>query len=188
MNKALDAASATSAAGELLSVRGLRIFARTHGQRQTIVSNVDLSIRAGETIGIVGELGSGKSLTARALIGLLPPGVFAEGKVAYRGQDLLLLPEAMLRRVRGAQIGLVMQDPFTMLNPLRTCGAQITEMLRTRGGGALAPKERHAEARRRLAEVGIRDGEVARQYPFQLSGGMRQRVAIAAALAEIPIF
>ena len=186
MDEAPGGATEPSISAALLSVRGLRVVARTGRARQTIVSGVDLDIRAGETIGIVGESGSGKSLTARALIGLLPTGVRANGEVSYRGRDLLSLREAELARIRGTEIGLVMQDPFTMLNPLRLCGTQITEMVVDDRGRRLSKGERYAEAERRLREVGIADATVARRYPFQLSGGMRQRVGIAAALARNP--
>ena len=147
---------------------------------------MSLDLRAGETVGIVGESGSGKSLTARAIIGLLPPGVEASGHVEYRGRDVLNLPERELRRVRGTQIGLVLQDPFTMLSPLRRCGRHIDEFLRDEQGRRLSRTRRRAEAVRRLREVGIGDPEVVDRYPFQLSGGMRQRVALAAALARDP--
>jgi peptide/nickel transport system ATP-binding protein len=176
----------SKSAEELLSVRALGIYVSTAGERQTIVSDVDLVIGAGETIAIVGESGSGKSMTARAMLGLLPPGTFAQGEVVYRGRNVLSLPEAELVHLRGSEMGLIMQDPFTMLNPLRLCGLQITEMLCDDRGRPLGRKARSAEAQRRLKEVGIGDHEVARRYPFQLSGGMRQRVGIAAALARDP--
>jgi peptide/nickel transport system ATP-binding protein len=150
------------------------------------VSEFDLFVRRGETVGIVGESGSGKSMTARALIGLLPPGVSARGEVIYAGRNLLELPERALSKLRGSAIGLVFQDPFTMLNPLRRCGRHIDEMLRDESGKRLSKRARRAEAVRRLAEVGIHDSRVADRYPFQLSGGMRQRVGIAAALARDP--
>jgi peptide/nickel transport system ATP-binding protein len=124
----------------------------------------------------VGESGSGKSLTARALLGLLPPGVTASGSVRLGGKELLGLKESALRKVRGTEISLIFQDPYTLLNPVLRVGRQITETL----------DERRGEAARRLAEVGITNPEIARSYPFQLSGGMRQRVGIAAALASDP--
>jgi peptide/nickel transport system ATP-binding protein len=175
-----------TAAHPLLEVRGLRIESRIGGRRHTIVSGFDLTVAAGETVGIVGESGSGKSLTARALIGLLPPGVFAAGEVLYRGRTLLDLPERALARLRGTEIGLIFQDPFTMLNPLRRSGKHITETLRDDQGRRLDRARRRREAASRLSEVGIHEASVADRYPFQLSGGMRQRVGIAAALARDP--
>jgi peptide/nickel transport system ATP-binding protein len=174
--------------GSLLEVRDLRIGrARAGGglaDAGVIVSSVSLSLRAGETIGIVGESGSGKSMTAKAVTGLLPPGIAASGEVSYGGRNLLTLREREWRAIRGREIGLILQDPFTMLNPVLRCGTIIEESLpRDR---ALGRGQRRAEAVRRLAEVGIADPAVADRYPFQLSGGMRQRVAIAAALARDP--
>ena len=185
----LDPSLASLAPEPLLDVRDLRIGrARAGGagpaSTGTIVSSVSLSLRAGETIGIVGESGSGKSMTAKAVTGLLPPGITASGEVRYGGRNLLTLKEREWRAVRGREIGLILQDPFTMLNPVLRCGTIIAESLpRDR---ALGRAQRRAEAVRRLAEVGITDPAVADRYPFQLSGGMRQRVAIAAALARDP--
>jgi peptide/nickel transport system ATP-binding protein len=161
----------------LLSVEALRIQARLGSTPRTIVSSLDLEVAPGETVGIVGESGSGKSMTARALIGLLPDGVEAEGSVTVGGRNLLALKERSLRRVRGREVALLLQDPFTMLNPLLRVGPQIVETARDGS---------RAEAVRRLAEVGINEPGVADRYPFQLSGGMQQRVAIAAALASDP--
>jgi len=161
-----------------LDVQDLRI----ERAGQTIVSRVSLALRSGETIGIVGESGSGKSMTARALMGLLPRGLTAHGAVVYGGKDLLALDERDWRAIRGRQMGLIPQDPFTTLNPVQRCGRVIEESLVDQ----LGRSERRAEAARRLAEVGIVDPTVVDRYPFQLSGGMRQRVAIAAALAREP--
>jgi peptide/nickel transport system ATP-binding protein len=160
----------------LLVADGLRIESTLGGTRRTIVSGIDLEVAAGQTIGIVGESGSGKSLTAKALLGLLPPGVTAKGSVRFDGEELLGRPERVMRRYRGSHISLLFQDPYTLLNPVMRVGKQITETLTARRG----------EAERRLAEVGIDDPLVARKYPFELSGGMRQRVGIAAALASNP--
>lgn len=167
-----------------LEARTLRIWGRVGGRPRTIVSDVELSVGPGETVGIVGESGSGKSMTGRSLIGLLPDGVFAEGEILYGGRNLLDLPERELRALRGSEIGLILQDPFTMLNPLMRCGNHITEVLSKHNDRRLGRQERRDEALRRLSEVGLPD--VAASYPFQLSGGMRQRVAIAAALAGDP--
>jgi peptide/nickel transport system ATP-binding protein len=176
-------------AGEpVLDVRGLRITRTRPDGTDTIVSSVSLALAAGETIGIVGESGSGKSMTARAITGLLPPGLTASGRIRYDGRDLLPLAEREWRAVRGREIGLILQDPFTMLNPVIRCGRILEESLPSEPRQRRRPgrSERRAEAVRRLAEVGIGDQAVADRYPFQLSGGMRQRVAIAAALARDP--
>jgi peptide/nickel transport system ATP-binding protein len=165
---------------ELLVVDELRIASTLGGSRRTIVDGIGLDIGAGETIGIVGESGSGKSLTARALLGLLPPGVSATGSVRFGGEEMLGRSERTMRRLRGRHISLLLQDPYTLLNPLLRVGRQITETVDDRGA------DRRGEAVRRLAEVGIVDPRVAMKYPFQLSGGMRQRVGIAAALASDP--
>jgi peptide/nickel transport system ATP-binding protein len=170
--------------GEGLDVTDLRIERARDGLAQTIVSGVSLAVAKGESIGIVGESGSGKSMTARAVTGLLPPGLTATGSVSYGSRNLLDLPEREWRQVRGTEIGLILQDPFTMLNPVLRCASILGESLRTER--RLGRQERRAEVVRRLAEVGIHDPSVADRYPLQLSGGMRQRVAIAAALARDP--
>jgi peptide/nickel transport system ATP-binding protein len=167
----------------LLTMRDLCI--RTTGGR-TIVREAALDLAAGEAIGIVGESGSGKSMTAKALVGLLPAGVRASGEVLLGQQSVLESRERNLRSIRGREIGLVMQDPFTMLNPLLRCGRQITDGMVGHGGRRLRKAEHREEAVRRLAEVGIADPSVVDRYPFELSGGMRQRVGIAAALARDP--
>jgi peptide/nickel transport system ATP-binding protein len=169
-----------------LQVRGLRIDRIREGRREKIVAGVDLSVAPGETIGIVGESGSGKSMTARAIIGLLPLTLVASGEVEYEGRNLLGMKERQLRAVRGREIGMIMQDPFTMLNPVIRCGTILDESLRSDVRGSLSRSERRSEAVRRLAEVGIEDGSVVDRFPFQLSGGMRQRLAIAATLAREP--
>ena len=170
----------------LLEVKNLGINRVGNDQMATIVSSIGLTIALGETIGIVGESGSGKSMTARALTGLLPPTLTASGEVLYGGRNLLKCKEREWRTVRGQEIGLILQDPFTMLNPVLRCGRIIEESLLPPNGTKLGRKEKRAEAIRRLAEVGIKDENVVQRYPFQLSGGMRQRVAIAAALARNP--
>jgi peptide/nickel transport system ATP-binding protein len=174
---------ASAAGARLLDVRDLSIHADIGGSRRTIVSGLTLHLNDGETIGIVGESGSGKSLTARALAGLLPRNVSADGAVAYEGRQLLGLSGSELAKVRGTEISLLLQNPFTLLNPLLRCGAHIEEGL---GAMPRGRRERAAEAARRLAEVGIDEPGVAQRYPFQLSGGMQQRVGLAAALARDP--
>ncbi len=157
----------------MLDVRDLTVH---DGQSRVLVRGVSFGVEPGETVGLVGESGSGKSLTARALVSLLPPGLRSGGSARLNGTELLGHKD--LRGVRGSAVTLLMQDPFTMLNPLTTVGTHILESLPGRGN--------RAEVVRRLAEVGIDDPAVAGRYPFQLSGGMRQRVALAAALAKDP--
>ncbi len=169
----------------LLAVRNLAIWTEEAGQRRMITTGTDLDVARGETIAIVGESGSGKSLTAKAIARLLPPGVAASGEIRYDGQDVMAMGEHQLQRLRGRRISLLLQDPFTMMNPLMRAGAHIEEMLRQRAEFA-GPSARAAEVRRRLQEVGITDEDVAHRMPFQLSGGMAQRVAMAAALAHDP--
>lgn len=178
--------AAVTGAAPLLELRRLRIWSRSGQTRRTITTGTDLEVGPGETVGIVGESGSGKSLTARAIVRLLPEGVSADGSVRYRGRELMELSEREMHRLRGRDLGLMFQDPFTMLNPLLRCGEHIAEMLVDREDGRIPRERLRDETVRRLAEVGIDDPLVARRYPFQLSGGMRQRVALAAALAKDP--
>lgn len=169
--------------GADLAVRRLKVRRTGSGAQATIVRDVDLDLPAGQTLGIVGESGSGKSLTAKSIIGLLPRGVEASGSIRFGELELLGAGEAAMRGLRGRRIGLVMQDPFTMLHPLQTVRATLTESLND--GIRRNPALREAEVARRLAEVGI-DAAVARKRTFELSGGMRQRIGIAAALAKDP--
>jgi peptide/nickel transport system ATP-binding protein len=161
------------------------VFDAPDGPR-TILDDVSFSVGVGETIGIVGESGSGKSMTMRAIMQLLPPRVTTTGSIMWKGRDLCATSQRDMRPIRGGGISLLLQDPFTMLNPLIRCGSHIAEGLRLgplKGASKQAVRD---ETTRRLAEVGIRDAEVAERYPFQLSGGMRQRIALAAALARDP--
>ncbi len=148
-----------------------------------ILSGVSLALPRGAALGLVGESGSGKSMTALAIMGLLPPGAVAGGRVVLDGQDLLALDDAALCRVRGQRIGMVFQEPMTALNPLMSIGAQVAEPLRWHLQQSRHEAARHARAL--LDRVGMADIP-ARRYPHQLSGGQRQRVAIAMALACNP--
>jgi len=170
--------AAPRGARALLEVEGLTV--RT-AQEQLLVHDVGFTLDRGEVMGLVGESGSGKSLTAKAIVGLLPRELRAQGAVALEGEALLGARERALRAIRGSRISLLLQDPFTMLNPLQTVGVHIAESLR--GPRDRARTER--EIARRLEEVGL-DAAVARRHPFELSGGMAQRAAIAAALAGDP--
>lgn len=158
--------------GPLLSVENLAV--RTE-DGDTLLRDLGFSLSRGETIGIVGESGSGKSIAMRAIMGLLPAGLKATGDV--RLGDTKMLRPGVAAAHRGKRITMMFQDPFTMLNPLQTAGDTLAEGLRTRDKG---------EVERRLAEVGIGDPAVGRQYPFELSGGLRQRVGLATALANDP--
>ncbi|MBC9936015.1 MULTISPECIES: ABC transporter ATP-binding protein [unclassified Leucobacter] len=169
-----------------LSLSGLTIS----GAVGDIVRQVSLSVRRGETLAVVGESGSGKSLTVRALTGLLPTGLRARGTLQLLGADPLDLgavTERDWRGIRGNGIALLMQDPFTSLSPLRRVGAQVADTLlaHQRAPGRMSRAEIRSSVLERLAEVRLPE-RVARQYPHELSGGMRQRVAIAAALAADP--
>ncbi|MGW6306029.1 dipeptide ABC transporter ATP-binding protein [Streptomyces niveus] len=165
---------------------GLSVVGHRAGRPVSITDDVSVQVGAGESIAIVGESGSGKSITARALLDLLPQGLDAKGAVELNGELLVDLSRREAQRMRGGELAFVMQDPFTMLNPISRCGEQITAKLRAENGRRLSSQARKEQARARLAEVGIADPAVADRYPFELSGGMRQRVAIAAAIAENP--
>ena len=180
---AAGSAPARETAERLLEVRGLAIRAGAAPGR-VIASGIDFDLGRGETMGIVGESGSGKSLTAKAVARLLPAGVHASGTVRFDGIDILRADAAALRNLRGSRVSMLLQDPFTMMNPLMSCGAHLGEMLRGRPGFATRARRRD-EIARRLAEVGL-PPDVAARMPFQLSGGMCQRVAMATALARDP--
>ncbi|PYC99921.1 ABC transporter ATP-binding protein [Microbacterium esteraromaticum] len=169
-----------------LRVENLRVNTGAGLGDRLIVDDASLSVGPGESVAIVGESGSGKSMTVKALVGLLPRGLVAEGRASFDETDLLSLPEKQWRAVRGRRIGLIMQNPFTMLNPVFRCGRIIEESLRAEDRKRMSSAELKREVARRLAEVGITDEGVADRFPFQLSGGMRQRIAIAAVLAREP--
>ena len=152
----------------------------------TAVDDVSFQIAPGETLGLVGESGSGKSVTAFAILRLLqPPGRVTGGQVFFEGRDLLALPEREMRAVRGARISLIFQEPMTALNPVMRVGDQIAEALLVHGKATKS--EGRARAVDLLNAVRIPDAaQRVRDYPHQLSGGMRQRVMIAIALACQP--
>jgi peptide/nickel transport system ATP-binding protein len=162
-----------------IQVRGLAVSYRSGATSRALTHGVDLDVQPGQNVALVGESGSGKSLTARAIAGLLPRGLQAAGDVLLDGRDLMALDPRARRRVNGREVGMVLQDPFSMLTPTMTVKGHITECLPS----AASTDD---EVRRRLLEVGIRSPDVMDCYPHELSGGMRQRVAIAAALAQDP--
>ncbi|MER5476942.1 ABC transporter ATP-binding protein [Streptomyces sp. NPDC002734] len=170
----------------LLEVDGLSVTAGSGGGA-VVVDGVSLTVAPGECVGIVGESGSGKSLTVRAVAGLLPPGLeVTSGAVRLGGEEVLGLAPRARAALRGRRIALLLQDPFAMLHPQLTCGRQIADGLRGLDGRSRAVRAaRRAEVERRLVEVGL-DPSVADRFPHELSGGMLQRVATAAALAGDP--
>ena len=177
----------TVSADALLAVKDLRVEFPTRHGTLVAVDGVSLSIAPGEVLGVVGESGAGKSITGLALIGLLePPGRIAGGEVRLEGRRIDDLPPEPLRRLRGRRIGMVFQDPLTSLNPLYTVGRQLEETISTHL--ALTPKICREKALNLLKEVGIPGAEQRyHHYPHQFSGGMRQRVVIALALAADPV-
>jgi peptide/nickel transport system ATP-binding protein len=172
--------------GHLLSVTNLRVEFPTRRGTLVAVHDVSFDIAAGEVLGVVGESGAGKSLTGAAIIGLIdPPGRIAGGEIRLSGRRIDHLPEGAMRAIRGREIGAVFQDPLTSLNPLYTIGRQLTETIRTHLDlGEAAARQRAIGL---LDEVGI--PAASRRidlYPHHFSGGMRQRVVIALALAANP--
>ncbi|HEV2979519.1 MAG TPA: ABC transporter ATP-binding protein [Casimicrobiaceae bacterium] len=170
----------------LLAVEGLRVEFPTRRGTLVAVDGVSLTIAPGEVLGVVGESGAGKSLTGAAVIGLIdPPGRIGAGTVLLAGRRIDNLPPEALRRIRGREIGAVFQDPLTSLNPLYTVGRQLVETITTHL--ELSAGAARARALSLLAEVGIPAPERRfEHYPHQFSGGMRQRVVIALALAAKP--
>ena len=169
----------------LLQVEGLRVHLPTREGSVTVVDGVDFAVQPAEVFGVAGESGSGKTMSALALLGLLPPGGVAEGSARFGGRDLLRLRRTHLRAVCGREIGIVFQDPMTSLHPMLSIGQQLLEPLRRH-----LRLDRAAATRRAvelLDDVRLPDPETAlRAFPHQFSGGMRQRVAIAIALAGDP--
>ena len=182
-----DAVAGAVAEGTpLLTVRGLEVTFATAAGPLRAVAGLDLDLRRGEALGLVGESGCGKSVTAYTLLGLLdPPGQVTGGELRFAGQDLRALDEAGWRRLRGARLAMIFQEPASALNPVLTIGAQVAEQIRAheRVGAPAA----WARAVAGLRAVGLPDAErQARQYPHQLSGGMRQRAMIAMAISCQP--
>jgi peptide/nickel transport system ATP-binding protein len=180
------AAAVGTAERPLLEVDGVRVEFFTRRGIVQAVRGVSFTLERGETLGVVGESGSGKSVMAQTLLGLVElPGRITGGDVRWKGQSLVRDADETLARVRGKEIAMVFQDPMTSLNPLFTVGAQITEVCRRHLGSS--KKEARARAVELLDIVGISDpASRVKQYPHEMSGGMRQRVLIAMALACEP--
>ena len=177
--------SASSA--PILDVRDLRVAFDTDDGRFTAVDGVSFHVHAGKTLGIVGESGCGKSVTAFSLMKLLPQptGLITGGSILFRGQDLAPLSPDKMSKIRGAEMGMIFQEPMTALNPVHRIGRQLSEVFllhQTKSKG-----EAQARAIAMLHQVGIPSPDIRyHEYPHQLSGGMRQRVMIAMALACKP--
>jgi peptide/nickel transport system ATP-binding protein len=170
----------------LLSVRGLRTWFHTFGGVVKAVDGVSFDLEPGETLGIVGESGGGKSMIGFSIMGLIDkPGRIEAGAILFEGKDLTQLADAEMSAVRGKRIAMIFQDPMTALNPLYTIGNQLEEMLTLHTD--LGPAERRRRCIEMLAEVGIPQPEARlSNYPHQFSGGMRQRVVIAIAMIAGP--
>jgi peptide/nickel transport system ATP-binding protein len=174
-------------AERLLDVKNLKTYFFTDEGTVRAVDGVDLYIDKGETLGIVGESGCGKSVTALSIMKLIPqpPGKIVEGEIRYDGQNLVDLPAGKMRKIRGKEISMIFQEPMTSLNPVFTCGEQIAEALRLHEG--LGRRDAMAKTVDMLKLVHMANAERrVKEYPHQLSGGMRQRIMIAMALSCNP--
>ncbi|MEP0190096.1 MAG: ABC transporter ATP-binding protein, partial [Erythrobacter sp.] len=172
--------------GTVLSVRNLTVELPKGMERRFAVENISFDLPRGEILCVIGESGSGKSVTANTLMGLLPSLMHvSSGEIRLQDQDLLKLPESALRNLRGRVVSMIFQDPLSALNPLMTVGDQVMEVMAAHGEGTA--ETRQARALELLTEVGLPDPALMlHQYPFRLSGGQRQRVMIAMALALEP--
>ncbi len=170
----------------ILQVKNLTVSFRAYAGKVQAVRNISFDLHRGETMAIVGESGSGKSVTTKAIMGILAGNAIIEGgEILYDGMDLTKLSESEFHNIRGKRIGLIFQDPLSALNPIMKIGKQITEVLRL--SLHMSRSEAKARAIELMKAVGIPNAEVRfHQYPFQFSGGMRQRVVIAIALASDP--
>jgi peptide/nickel transport system ATP-binding protein len=170
----------------LLGVSRLTTVFDLHRGAAVAVDDVSFEVRSGETLGLVGESGSGKSVTALSIMGLVqPPGRIARGRILFKGRDLLTLPESEMRAIRGAEVSLIFQEPMTALNPVFTIGDQIAEALLVHG--RTTRRDARSAVIDLLEKVRIPDASArVDDYPHQLSGGMRQRVLIAMAIACKP--
>ncbi|MBR2742087.1 MAG: ABC transporter ATP-binding protein [Clostridia bacterium] len=170
----------------LLEIRDLEVSFGGSKNRVNVIRGLNIEVKRGETLGIVGESGSGKSVTSLAVMGLLPPhSSHIKGEVMFEGENLLAMSSRALEKIRGNKIAMIFQEPMTSLNPIQTCGSQIMEPLMLHLG--MKKKEAAARALELLKLCGISAPEQRmKEYPHQMSGGMRQRVMIAIALACNP--
>ena len=173
--------------GSLLTVEGLKTFFHTEEGIVRAVNDVSFRLRKGETLGLVGESGCGKSVTSLSIMGLvpMPPGRIEGGSIDFKGKKLLSMSNSQMRKIRGNEISMIFQEPMTALNPVTTVGHQISEVLEQHT--KLDKAERRDKALEMIRKVGIPEPEKRiSSYPFEMSGGMRQRIMIAIALACDP--
>ncbi|MES0404359.1 MAG: ABC transporter ATP-binding protein, partial [Hyphomicrobium sp.] len=171
----------------LLDIQNLRTYFDVHGYVAKAVDNISLAIGKGKTLGLVGESGCGKSVTAHSIIQLIPqpPGRIVGGKILFEDQNILEFSEAKMRKIRGNRISMIFQEPMTSLNPVFSVGNQVGEVIRLHQ--KLSRKDTRDRVIKMFQLVGISEPEKRlSNYPHQLSGGMRQRVMIAMALACTP--
>ncbi len=169
----------------ILEVKNLKTKFKTDHGLISVVDGVDFSIQPGETLGVVGESGCGKSVTSLSVMRLLPSNATNEGSISFEGKEILSLPEKAMQQVRGNDIAMIFQEPMTSLNPLHTVGKQIEEVIKLHMN--VTKQEAKERAISMLKAVGMpRAEEIYGEYPHQLSGGMRQRVMIAMAMACDP--
>ncbi len=169
----------------LLSIKGLNVHYSTDSDKVYAANDVSFELKAGETLGLVGETGAGKTTIAKSILRILPdpPAVIDSGEILFEGQDLLKLSEAKMRKIRGNKISMIFQDPMTALNPIFYVGKQISEVIRLHE--KISRADADTKAVKILEMVGI-PGDRFNEYPHQFSGGMKQRVVIAMALACNP--
>lgn len=169
----------------LLEVRDLNISFKLPNNTIRVVSHLNFRLEEAQVFGLVGESGCGKSLTALSIMGILPHNAFAEGEIIFKGNKLLQLERESMRRLRGKELAMIFQEPMTSLNPVLTIGYQVAEVLMTHMG--LSRKDALAKTEELLRAVKIPSPEIrTKEYPHQMSGGMRQRVMIAMAIACNP--